>query len=1151
MLLASPYRPGVPDRKPASPLPRDRKVPLRCLEAPCTALVRSGSCPSIALSEPSTRASTSDLLKTSSSFGQCKSLASDREVEVLVQQIRSLCRDRRDIRQEMEETDERCRASAIHLRSHLTDAQARFETVRCEHTRLKSLLREARAEISTCEHPAVQHLDAAAEQEVKCLQTRVDGLEAGRNLVSQHLASMQEEVASYQRKIEELCREQRKAGKEVVLAVDNRSSAEGELQIVQNFMRQSFSETAELQEKFAAVDERFEKVMTAVDKESVQTVGSLKEDIRVARRQSEKVKRRTEETKALLAEKQAEASQQAASLKSKQEEIRKLQEACEEARLNTWKRDEEFIEVQRKSMLDQSQEMQKLGGMMSLQSHDRIMKEQSDYYQRALRDLEEAMDHQAKRHAEATRRMREGRAAYEQEQIVQRQEVMVATLMAEQDAIRAELEEVERKEMEEAELCRLLHEQIKAAKPAADQAERSAQVVEEQRGMLARDLELATSRLALLKDVLMGERRASMKARQAQKSLEEMRAACAITDEKLANQQFSEAQLNALTATCQELEASLSRQRQQLVELQAFVTESQEQDDKMATDLANKRACVPDAERQLQDALQRAAYLEEARKRNVATSRKRDTVAKQLQVLLEEHAHEGRSALAKLRWETREEQRCLAVQLEGAATRWIQAVEKDFKHLVEHQKKRLKDSDDAKEAARVLEGQVRSKLAATKCLETKSSHCAKVVWSCKSDVEEQRALTELAYCNVDRVVAALGTVLPSGLPETARQLLQAGSLSGELAPAREITGEMLEALDAELRSALTAARASGAEEERQRSALQTAQAMAQTGVDAATRLAEAVEKRAVAGARVAELSANMAALAVEASGADAASSAKVLQAEKQLLTLGRRLTAVEAEGEDAAQRVSVLKAQLASQAAEVAAAAEKAVLEACRPLEEAITKASGEKAILQQRLPAEYASLEETCKERLRAGERRLRAELEDKQRRIQQKVDDLRADSSKMQLAKLESLAARQSAHLNLQSQLDRLTEELATARKQVQEFQEVRSCKERGAEKHRDTMWDTERQLTDLAELKSRELRQGEDEKRELARQHSKAVSQLKLQLADDLRQLRTSAASAAGALTDELTGEMDDVLRTHLELESKTASLLARAKGELGGA
>lgn len=758
------------------------------------------------------------------------------------------------------------------------------------------------------------------------------------------------------------------------------------------------------------------------------------------------------------------------------------------------------------------------------------------------------MDHQAKRGAESTRRMREGRAAYDQEQAAQRQEVMVATLMAEQDAIRAELEEVERKQMEEDELCRLLHQQIKSAKPMADQAERSAQVAREQSDMLARDLELATSRLGLLKDVLMGERRANM---QANKKLGELHAACVITDENHAHQSSSEAQPDALRATRQELEAILRSQHEQVADLQASVTESQEHADKLATDLANKRACVPDAERKLKDSLQRTAYLEEAKNRDVATSRKRRDVAKRLQDLLEEHAHAGRSALAKLRWETREEQRCLADQLEGVAARWIQAVEKDLKQLGEHQKERLKASHDVNDSARLLEAQVASRLAATEGLATESSHCTKVVLSCKANLEEQRALTELASCNVDRVIAALGTVLPSGLPETARQLLQVGSLSCELAPAREINSEMLEALDAELRSALSAARALGAEEERQRCALQTAQSMAQAGAEAATQLAESVEKRAVAGSRVAELSANMAALAIEAGDADASSSAKVLHAEEQLLTLGRRLTAAEAEGQAAAQRVNGLNAELSSIAAEAAAAAEKAALETRRPLEDALAKALAEKAILKQRLPAERASLEETCKERLNASQRRLRAELEEKKRRIQQKLHDLRADTSKLQATNVETLASRQSAQLSLQSQLDRVTDEIATARKQVQEFQEMRSCKEIGAEKHRDAMWDTERQLTDLAELRSREVRQAEDERRELARQHSKTASRLKLQLADDLRQLRTSAASAAGALTDELTGEMDEVLRTHLELESKTACLLARAKGELGGA
>ncbi|OLP98934.1 hypothetical protein AK812_SmicGene18559 [Symbiodinium microadriaticum] len=52
------------------------------------------------------------------------------EVEFLVQQIRSLCHDRKGIRHEMEQLDQRCRTEAVELRAQLSAAQDPFGPIR-------------------------------------------------------------------------------------------------------------------------------------------------------------------------------------------------------------------------------------------------------------------------------------------------------------------------------------------------------------------------------------------------------------------------------------------------------------------------------------------------------------------------------------------------------------------------------------------------------------------------------------------------------------------------------------------------------------------------------------------------------------------------------------------------------------------------------------------------------------------------------------------------------------------------------------------------------------------------------------------------------------------------------------------------------------
>ncbi|CAE7809518.1 unnamed protein product, partial [Symbiodinium sp. CCMP2456] len=69
--------------------------------------------------------------------GGAHHVAEDQEVEFLVQQIRSLCHDRKGIRHEMEQLDQRCRTEAVELRAQLSAAQARFAATKLESDRLR------------------------------------------------------------------------------------------------------------------------------------------------------------------------------------------------------------------------------------------------------------------------------------------------------------------------------------------------------------------------------------------------------------------------------------------------------------------------------------------------------------------------------------------------------------------------------------------------------------------------------------------------------------------------------------------------------------------------------------------------------------------------------------------------------------------------------------------------------------------------------------------------------------------------------------------------------------------------------------------------------------------------------------------------------
>eukprot|EP00931_Biecheleriopsis_adriatica_P057456 TRINITY_DN34080_c0_g1_i1.p1 TRINITY_DN34080_c0_g1~~TRINITY_DN34080_c0_g1_i1.p1 ORF type:complete len:1183 (+),score=352.42 TRINITY_DN34080_c0_g1_i1:407-3550(+) len=1042
----------------------------------------------------------------------------------------------------MEQADERCRAQAVELRRQLATAQKSFVSTQQEHSKLREVLDEALAQLKSSK--ALQAENAQSEQEVLRLQTQVEGLTAGCGLVAEHLATMQAEVADYQNRIGQLCNEQTRAGKEALVAVSGRTLAEAELENVRQTMHQSFQETSELQHKFSEVDDKFEKVMGAVERESFEAVQNLQEEIRACRRSSEKNRRRSQELQARLAQRQAEAREQMTSLKAKETEIRALQECCEAERRGAWRREEQFMELQQKSFLDQSQELQKMTCMMPVETHERIVREQSDYYKQALQDMEDALEHQLRRREEASRRLRDSKAATEKEQQAQQQEAMLAALMAEQEALKSEIEVKERRDREELELCRLLKEDVKAARPLLASSERAASTAEERCVSLSRELEVSTSRLGLLKDMLLGERKAKESLL---KRIGEEQAKCmefSVAPE--ADDSGEDAE--ELRRTCAALEAKLSSQHFRMAELEMLLTELTDQDQVQLDAIAEGSAQRSEAEKLLQMAKERVNVLKKQIVSDAAVSRQRRDVAFRLQSLLEDHSDESRSSLAKLRWQLREEQRSLAARTEAELARWVAAVEVD-ECRQQARVKELHDSRDAAlEACRIL--QSRLDLFSLEP-SPEAARVASDMPARRAAAEEQRAQSQVAASNAGRVLAALGTSLPAGLPETARRLLADGTFSPVSAEAgvQEVPSAVISLLEAELREAVSAGREAKVEEERLRSAAEAAKSIAESEASAAVQLMQCSERRSAACAKLAELSKNLEDLVTEVGEADAASSALVLKKEEELLVLGRRLTAVEVESRLSAEKTSSANAALAAHAAAAAVAAEQAAVEAKRPLEEAIMEASGAIAALRQRLPSEVAALGVKCKQSIRAKEQHIEAEVAEVEAALRQEIHELQATRSICLTAADASHHDDDSKCTSIEQQIDKLAAEVASSKQDLQQLQELRAAKDRAAEVHRDVMWDTERKITDLTEARSRDLRHGEDEMRELARQHASAAGELKQELKAEMMKIQKRTASVAKNLTAELAGEVDELLAAQMDMESKSARLLARARGQLG--
>ncbi|CAE8678155.1 unnamed protein product, partial [Polarella glacialis] len=683
------------------------------------------------------------------------------------------------------------------------------------------------------------------------------------------------------------------------------------------------------------------------------------------------------------------------------------------------------------------------------------------------------------------------------------------------------------------------------AKSAVAGMEAAAQAVEDGNSAVARELEVDTSRLGLLRDVLFGERRSKDRALATlDDSRKRLRAVLEGGDLAVAVLETD------LILKCKDSESLVLVPPAEIKALQGSLAELEMQDGRLLADLATTRGQRTEVEVKLNAARNVLDGLTKQVDVDSASSRQRRDVVLHMQTLLKDHSDASCSALAELRGHVREEQQRLGAELEGKVLPWIKAFEQDGRLSASRRRQLQEAADSAEKAAALLEDRLSQRAAASQELAPQAASLNQALTARRVGAEERRATAQLASFNASRVVAALGTSLPTGMPETARRLLQQFGGDGAVST-QEAPGDLMAALEVELRDAVGSAEGAAAEEERRRSAAQEARSRSKADAESASWRAEAAERRAIVGAQVAELSSELATFAVEGGDAEDASGALVHKSEEKLAAFGRRLAAAEALGRSATQRSGMAEAELTAHATAVSAATETAQLDTQRPLEAALAEALKGLDSLRRRLPAEFADLEARCAERTRSREHSLAAELEAKEAELRQSLGAQRADASSQRTAKASDLAAVSCAGERLQKELDTRGIELEVATKQLRHLEERRTASEQGVQKERDALWQVERRLTDAAESRRREARKAQEEESDLTRQHSEVATQLKLRCKDEFARLQAQAGTAASSLVAEFGADVEDALQTHAELEGKSARLVARAKGQLAAA
>lgn len=217
-------------------------------------------------------------------------------------------------------------------------------------------------------------------REICFLQSHVESLQTGCSLAADHALSVKDEVRSFQRRIEEIQRQSQQAKEEASGAQQAQRSCQEELTEVKSSIQRCRQETSQVQHELHVSESRLQKVKEDGEREAQKSLKRLQAKLKAALVQEEELKGRLEEMKARRAELQGEETTLKDRLLKQEEEFAKIREVfgVEGPQSSSLI----FCEQVRTLLPDLSQ----LGGI-PLETHQRILQEQSDVYRDALDKL--------------------------------------------------------------------------------------------------------------------------------------------------------------------------------------------------------------------------------------------------------------------------------------------------------------------------------------------------------------------------------------------------------------------------------------------------------------------------------------------------------------------------------------------------------------------------------------------------------------------------------------------------------------------------------------------------------------------------------------------------------------------------------------------
>lgn len=1103
------------------------------------------------------------------STGDLHAVDGDQEVDALVQRIRTLCKERQDVRRQTEETDRRNETVVRELQAQLMDAQQQHAELGKEKVRLQQLMVESGQEQES-ENSKIERLKG---DRLRSLEHEAEKLNEANQLVLSHLRTIQVEAADYRSRVAQLSQEHVVAHDDATAAAAAQNAARQELEGLWDRVRQSEMERQELEEKYAIVGRRFEHAIEASEKENLEASQTLKSEAHSLKKKAEKQKRKVEDAKARLADAQRAAAQQSAAMHEREIEIQRLRDLLQQERDTAMRQEEQFYENQRRVVQEQALELQKMGASMPMAAHQKILKEQGEYYRASMRELEETLRQRLKAQEETLRReLKMQDDALRQQQHVQEQQqhrLRTQQQMLQQHE-RDALLEVEKLQDESAGKCQLLEIELKEAHSMLAQAQAEAVSVEEQRRVLASNLETSTRRLAYLRDILEVERQNKLKTQEglieAREQLAELRKAIAAVDVELE----PEVELKANQAR---LEAQLTNQQAALTLLKENVSQLRDAGQAASVKLVTIGTQRGEGEKRLKDAQCRIRQLEDRKQMDSRAIRKKHEALCRIKPLLKGHADLLRRSIFDLRNKLQEECRMFAGELNVWAQQWHRACAKSLDKVGSKSRAARELVAAADRTSEDLKTRLAALQATGASLRESVEQARHTSGHSRPACDQIRSTAQNAAMNAERVIRAIEAALPNGLPDSITQALFAavGAGDGDILDSASKRSsvdsakvfDVFGALGAELKQSFEAAKNAAAKVEKSRMAEILSQRQADRDESVRGQKADISARQGIVDAEIRALTVEMNRLTEsgdrgELGGVDngdvptaqkcAKEEAALREQEAHVQQLDSEIAVAEEAAERAQQRVLAARAALDDQSVEMSLATEEAQREARAPLEREVREAKNQLDALRSSLRPERQRREAEWQEHCKKVRQQQEAEKHKAQATLREESLLLDQEIERIVDAQAKGLQERESSIFQINTEIASTLQSIEDAEEEQRHLISARDSRQRQVKRLQDSLSKIERRISETTEASRRDEQDAEEDERQLIKSHEEAVARVRRQRESEIARLESAVQESLGNLSAELSTDGDAALLAHSELRATAERLADRARSQL---